>query len=75
MTTIDPALISALVDGELPPADAERVRRAIAADPTLYAETLANLPDPDADAALEQWLAEYGVEATTPDPAGAWSLG
>lgn len=48
---------------------------AIAADPTLYAETLANLPDPDADVALEQWLAEYGVEATTPDPAGAWSLG
>ena len=48
---------------------------AIAEDPALYAETLANLPDPDADAALEQWLAEYGVEATTPDPAGAWSLG
>ncbi len=51
---------------------------AIADDPALFAETLANLPDPDADAALEQWLAEYGVEGLPPDvtvPAGTWQLG
>ncbi|MBW6399187.1 hypothetical protein KPL78_15095 [Roseomonas sp. HJA6] len=51
---------------------------AIANDPLRYAEALANLPEPDADQALEQWMRDYDVGALpseVPDPAGDWQIG
>lgn len=50
---------------------------AIAEDPVLYARTLAELPEPDADQVLEQWMQEYGVvdPASLPnEPASDWPL-
>lgn len=80
------AILAANADATIGPDDAERaaaaallgIDPAIAADPVLYAEALAALQDPDADAVLDQWLSEAEVgppPAEWPDPAGDWQVG
>lgn len=51
---------------------------ALADDPVRYAEALANLPEPDADQVLEQWMQDDDVgplPPDMPDPASDWHLG
>jgi hypothetical protein len=49
---------------------------AIANDPALFDETVAALPDPDADQVMAEWTNEAGIDQVEwPEPAGDWQLG